>query len=623
MADQKVTGLGVDPTKVNPYGASDEQLDNYTKTLKESIQALQQRYEQPNWFKVAAGFAKPQLGGFVASLGSASEALAENVEQQREQQLPISQMKAQLAQSEILMGQNKTASKMVADRRAKGLPITPEFVSEIVAIAPDSAVAKSLQAELSTGQKQQEITASVQQNALRAIEVAHTRGTTVDPEIYRQAGVKPPGMVSPTGGSDILPTDVTQSAITNPGGAALALPGTAGAPGGAAAAQAAAPAAPVIPGTGGAPAPVSPSSERAIFGELADKFKDNKDVNSLYGNYSFYANKLLTTDPSSKLYKNLAELVQEEALKLKQLGVPVPSTTEEMRGMRDAFVAGSKPPAAPAAQAAPAAAPERKERQYINPGRAGLFETNGQVVMNRINELYTAADAAKGRAEGDSGANKIATDRYASLEAAANPKTFTENQSAIDAMIDSIKSNPERADRVTNPLAQKGGLWGGFLSAIENGVGFNVQGLAGNINIPVSAAIIGSYDRKDREFYDTLNMQASRIAQIQQAQNNVNPSSIRNGEIELYKNASVSPKNQFPNAMLYNLQYSKLNNEMLHEMYNRANKIREDADPNYRLHPQTRTQMLDILTSPVMSEISEKYKLKKQKLTAQFLSSIK
>ena len=620
MADQKVTGLGIDPTKVNPYGASEEQLQNYRTSLDEGIRSLQQRYEQPNWFKVAAGFAKPQLGGFLASLGSASEAMGENVEQQREQQLPIAQMKAQLAQADILMGQNKMASKMVAERRAKGLPITPEFVSEVVAIAPDSAVAKSLQSELATQQKQQEITSSVQTNALRAIEVARQTGQTISPELYRQAGLRPPGMVSPTGGRDILPSDVTQSAITTPGGTALAVPGTAGAPGGAAAAQAAAPGAPVIPGTGGAPAPVSPSSERAIFGELADKFKDNKDINSLYSTYSFYTNRMLNTDPSSSEYKNLSELAKDQALKLRNLGVPVPANPEEMRSMRDAFVAGSQ-----AQAGAPAAQPEKKEdkRQYINPGRSGIFDTNGQVVMNRINPLYNEADAAKLLAEGDSGANKIAIERYASLEAAANPKTFAENQSAIDAMIKIIRSDPARADRVTNPLAQRGGLWGGLLSAAESGVGFSVQGLAGNINIPVSNAIIGSYNRKDREFYDALNMQAAKIAQIQQAQNNVNPSSIRNGEIELYKNASASPRNQFPNAMLYNLQYSKLNNEMLHEMYNRANKIREDADPNYRLHPQTRTQMLDILTSPAMSEIAEKYRERKKKLTDQFLDSIK
>ena len=168
MADEKqaVTGLGVDPTKINPYGASDEQLQRYRDSLDEGITALQKRYESPNWFKVAAGFAKPQLGGFLASVGSAADALGENVEQERAQQLPIAQMKAQLSQADILMSQNKKVAALVSERRAKGLPITPEFVSEIVNTAPDSATAKALQAELQTQQKQQEITSQVQGNAL-------------------------------------------------------------------------------------------------------------------------------------------------------------------------------------------------------------------------------------------------------------------------------------------------------------------------------------------------------------------------------------------------------------------------------------------------------------------------
>ena len=50
-------------------------IENAMAKSNEFAKALEKRYEQPNWFKVAAGFAKPQLGGFTASLGSAAEAL--------------------------------------------------------------------------------------------------------------------------------------------------------------------------------------------------------------------------------------------------------------------------------------------------------------------------------------------------------------------------------------------------------------------------------------------------------------------------------------------------------------------------------------------------------------------
>lgn len=115
-------GLATDLSKVNLYGARDEDVNEYQKSLQDSINALQQRYAQPNWFNVAAGFFKPQLGGFAASLGSASEALGQNVEREREAQLPIAQMRSQLALSKIAMGQNRTAADLVKDWEGRGSP---------------------------------------------------------------------------------------------------------------------------------------------------------------------------------------------------------------------------------------------------------------------------------------------------------------------------------------------------------------------------------------------------------------------------------------------------------------------------------------------------------------------
>jgi hypothetical protein len=122
MVDKITGGLATDPSKVNLYGARDEDVAEYQKSLQDSINALQQRYAQPNWFNVAAGFFKPQLGGFAASLGSASEALGQNVERERESQLPIAQMRSQLAMSKINMGQNRTAADLVKEWEGRGSP---------------------------------------------------------------------------------------------------------------------------------------------------------------------------------------------------------------------------------------------------------------------------------------------------------------------------------------------------------------------------------------------------------------------------------------------------------------------------------------------------------------------
>ena len=181
MATQSALSLATDPSKINPAGASQEDLTEYQKSLDEQIKSLEARYANPNWFKVAAGFAKPQLGGFMASFGSAAEALGENVEQQRAAALPIAQMRSQLAQSKILTGQNKTVADMVAEYLATGEPLTPEFVAKVNRIAPDSPSAKALSAQLVAAQKQRELASSEQGNAINRINLALTRGLEPNP----------------------------------------------------------------------------------------------------------------------------------------------------------------------------------------------------------------------------------------------------------------------------------------------------------------------------------------------------------------------------------------------------------------------------------------------------------
>ena len=59
---------GLPDPKINFYGAEPSDTQAYQDALATSITALEQRYANPNWFNVAAGFFKPQLGGFGASL---------------------------------------------------------------------------------------------------------------------------------------------------------------------------------------------------------------------------------------------------------------------------------------------------------------------------------------------------------------------------------------------------------------------------------------------------------------------------------------------------------------------------------------------------------------------------
>jgi hypothetical protein len=116
---------------INPYGLNTPELQEYADAQEKILNALEQRYSQPNWFKIAAGFAKPQLGGFMASLGSASEAMGENIEQKRAAELPLSQMRAQLAATKLTMSQRQQAAQLAQTATQKENGITAEDVAKV------------------------------------------------------------------------------------------------------------------------------------------------------------------------------------------------------------------------------------------------------------------------------------------------------------------------------------------------------------------------------------------------------------------------------------------------------------------------------------------------------------
>ena len=146
MADKIMQPGLPDPKNFNFYGAEPSDTQAYQDALQASVQALEQRYANPNWFNVAAGFLKPQLGGFGASLGSASQALGENLEKQRESQLPLAQMRIQLAASKIAMGQGSSAAKAFDAWKATGKPMDEATYAHITGLAPNSAVATAAKA---------------------------------------------------------------------------------------------------------------------------------------------------------------------------------------------------------------------------------------------------------------------------------------------------------------------------------------------------------------------------------------------------------------------------------------------------------------------------------------------
>lgn len=118
--------------------ATDEDDERITGSYQEALKqrkaladSLEARYAQPNLFKIAAGFLKPQLGGFSASLGSASEAMGENVEQQRAVAPTIAQMRSEIAAQEVPLNQRYKANKLLDNSLKKPGGMTSEDVATI------------------------------------------------------------------------------------------------------------------------------------------------------------------------------------------------------------------------------------------------------------------------------------------------------------------------------------------------------------------------------------------------------------------------------------------------------------------------------------------------------------
>lgn len=138
---------------VNPAEIPEERLQKYRDTQQEQLEALQKRYNEPNWWKVAAGFAKPQLGGFVASMGSAAEAMGENLEKKREQELPIAQMKTQIDQADMLLGQKQKQNEIYQAWLAKNTgpdgkvaPMDATTFSRITSLGDSTPIANAAKA---------------------------------------------------------------------------------------------------------------------------------------------------------------------------------------------------------------------------------------------------------------------------------------------------------------------------------------------------------------------------------------------------------------------------------------------------------------------------------------------
>lgn len=145
---------------VNPMGFTSDpevvgRLEKYKEAQEGFLKGLENRFAQPNLFGVAAGFLKPQLGGFGASLGSAFGALSDWQEQQKAMLPTIAKQRAEIARADIMLEQAKKSAKPIEKAIARGeVPTAAETLeSEAWAGGPKGASAAGQ--TISTAQQNQ------------------------------------------------------------------------------------------------------------------------------------------------------------------------------------------------------------------------------------------------------------------------------------------------------------------------------------------------------------------------------------------------------------------------------------------------------------------------------------
>jgi hypothetical protein len=142
----------LDFSKINPVGSDVPDIRQKQQAALDAqekfAKTLEDRYAQPNYFKIAAGFLKPQLGGFGASLGSAAEALGTQAEQQRAIAPTIERMRAEVAAGQLGLSQRTEQERRLSELDKLG-PNSPGYVAklrEIYSFDPKSPVGESIRA---------------------------------------------------------------------------------------------------------------------------------------------------------------------------------------------------------------------------------------------------------------------------------------------------------------------------------------------------------------------------------------------------------------------------------------------------------------------------------------------
>lgn len=115
MAEMKMPGLQYVSGAALP--GAEESLDKYKQATQKVSEALERRINEPstNWFEIAgAALAPTRSGNFFESLGNVNTVMGQQQRRAEERELPIAQMRAQLAGQQYQTEQDARAQKMLS-----------------------------------------------------------------------------------------------------------------------------------------------------------------------------------------------------------------------------------------------------------------------------------------------------------------------------------------------------------------------------------------------------------------------------------------------------------------------------------------------------------------------------
>jgi hypothetical protein len=571
-----IVNAGMQATLKSPIiGKTDDQVRAEADALDTAEQALAQRYAQPNWFNVAAGFLKPQLGGFGASLGSAAQALGENLEKQRENELPLYAVRAQVGAMKSQMANRQLAAKAYED--AKKGNFAPEGLPALQATltsygAPE--LADSIGKMIETRQKDRSLDTTAQQLLTtqmaedRALLTERRKQNLITEEQYNQ------------GLADIFNRRQERPKPT--------VPGTAGAD--IVAPEVKAPAAPTVF------KPLDPKAD-LTYDNLTPEQKTtvNTSVNKM-----LEANGLRTimgTDTGkeswntqiTKLKKENPEGLATFIDAINSQGVLSSNPTEVPTAAKAPASPAAKAPApaavAPATTTPTAAAP----KEFVYKDNYALPHKNPMTADQIKENESTKVTAAK--------ANVGDENYYNAVKAISQPTQYKIADDANNFIIDQFKKNPKDVKAVMD-LVRKAG---GFAAMVNQGLGISFNGpFAVNVAIPVETGLIASLSDNQRTLFDAMAQSAATSAYFNMKQRGVDPEKAGIDKFGAQMQQEIGLK-QTPGALFLAANKNAANLHMAKEAADIFDKELPKVKGYYAPHLEIRRQ------SPEMFKLEQKY----------------